>query len=111
MGRGRIGRALAGGFVALLCASVVLSQTTAIDRPMLESLHEAGQAFRQVLADPNATIEAVENARLKLDHEVGRLSGRLPGAAEQRIVELYGAATSGYQQAEGRFVAERSREQ
>jgi hypothetical protein len=96
--------------VALVAASTALAQAPPADRALLETLHEAGQAFRRALAEPNTTIAAVDEARQKLEHETSRLAGRGAGTQDQRIVDLYAAAAHGYQEARNRFGADHARE-
>jgi len=114
MAKGSVGKSLAAGWAAFFeAAALLLAQAPAaspVDRAKLETLHEAGKAFQQALADPNATIESVADLRQKLEHETGRFAGRESGPEEKRIVDLYASAARAYQDARNRFGADRSRE-
>jgi hypothetical protein len=95
----------------LFATSAAFAQTApTVDKAKLESLREAGRAFQQALADPNATVGRVADLRLKLEHEASRFQGREASPTEKKIIELYAAAARGYDAARNRFGADRSRE-
>jgi len=102
-----------GALLFAAAAALALGQAVApapVNRAKLESLHEAGKAFQQALADPNATVEKVTELRQKLAHEAARFDGTETSPAEQRIVSLYAAAARGYEETRNRFLTEKSRE-